>query len=308
MPLLTKRSVIAVAVESTAGTAETLDATDAAFNAYNATATPGISLGTREGQSAMSMLLGIPGAYIGTITYETDLYTAPGWEPHLACAGLVEGAGSAADIWTVTTVSSNWKTATVAQYKDGKVYELMGAMCNIELIFVAGQVTKVRWTWTGAINHAGSRWGRDATILAPTYPLTAASAPRWASASALTIGGAAFKVANLTYNLNNQVTMLEDPTTAAGVYRAWIGSRAVGGTMDPEEELHATRADFTNWLTPTEVALVNTYASMSISVPKLQWVSLPTGDRNGAAILNATWQANRSAAAGDDEFVIDLSA
>jgi len=306
MPLLTKRSVIAVAIEGTAGTGETLDATDAAFNAYNAASVPNVPMGEREGQSAMSPLAAIAGGYLATISYETDLYTAPGWEAHLQCAGLVEGAGTSADIWTVSTVSSNWKTATVAQYKDGQVYEIIGAMCNVELVLTAGQVAKLRWTWTGAANVAGARWGKAATILAPTYPLTAASAPRW-SASTLTLGGAAILVSSITINLNNQITMLEDPTKAAGFGRAWIGSRKVGGTMDPEEALSGTRDDFGIWFASTQQALSIAYGSMSISIPKLQFMNLPTGDRSGASILNATWQANRSAVGGDDEFVLDLS-
>lgn len=306
MPLHSKQTVVAVAIETTAGTGETLDAGDGAFNAYNAEAVPNITMSEREGQNALSPLLAVPGGYLGTISYNVDLYTQAAWaDTHFPCAGLVEGSGSSADIWTITSVTTNYKTATVAVYKNGKVYELIGAMCNIEFPFTSGQICQPRVTWTGIINHAGTRWGKDATILTPTFVLTAP--PRWSSAT-LTLGGAAILPSNLTINLNNQITVLEDPTKAAGFGRAWIASRKVGGTMDPEEALAATRDDFGNWLTPTQLALVNTFGSMSFSVPKLQLMNLPTGDRSGAAIVNATWQANRSAAAGDDELVIDLAA
>lgn len=298
MPLITKRSVIAFKVETTAGTAETLTATEAAFNAYESDAVPSVAMGLREGQSALSPLVAIAGQRIGTISFQTDLYTAPAWESMLGACGLQETA----DVWTPSTVSTDWKTATIAKYKDGKVYRIKGAMGTATMQLRAGLVTRILWVFTGAIDV----WGTDATILAPTYPLTAASAPRWAS-STLTWGGIAGAVSSIDIALNNQVAMLEDPTTAAGVYRGWIGSRAIGGTADPEEALAATRDDFGNWLTPTEIALAIAYGSMSISVPKLQWTNLPTGDRNGAAILNATWQANRSAVGGDDEISIDLT-
>lgn len=301
MPLLRKKCVIACSAEASSGTAETLDASDGAFNAYNSDASPGVTMGLREGQSAMSPLLAIPGQRIGTISFETDIATAPAWEHLLGSCGMYEGA---ADIWTPSSTSSQWTTQTIAKYMDGKVYQIFGAMGTVNFQFRAGQVARALFTFTGVLNS--SAWGADATILAPTYPLTAASAARWAGAT-LTVGGSAVKVSSLDIGINNQITMLEDATSAAGVYRAWIASRAVGGTIDAEETLAATRDDFGNWLTPTELALVNTYGSMTFSVPKLQYINLPTGDRNGVSVVNATWQANRSAAAGDDELSINLT-
>jgi hypothetical protein len=300
MPLLPKRSCIAFKIETTAGTAETLTAAEAAFNAYEHSAVPNVPMGLRQGQLAYSGLLAIPGTRSATISFQTDLYTAPGWESMLGACGLVEGS---ADIWTVSSVTTNLKTATIARYKDGKVYRIKGAMGTFSMQFRPGQVTRVLWTFTGVIDA----WGTDATLLDPTLPLTAASAPRFASATT-TVGGNALYFGALDINLNNTITLLEDGGTgAAGFYRAWISDRLVGGSIDPEEALAATRNDHGFWLTPTEQALSLAYASMSISIPKLQYLTMPDGDRNGAAVLNATWQANRSGTAGDDELVIDLS-
>lgn len=299
MPLLRKRSVIAYKVEGTPGTAESLTAAEGAFNAYNVQVTPSITMNLREGQSALSPLLAIAGPRSATIAYEVDLYTAPAWESMLGACGLYEAS---ADIWTPSTVTSNWKWATVGWYMDGRFYSIKGAMGTATFQFRAGSVSRVRFEFTGPV----SAWGTDVAIIAPTSPLTAASAPRWAS-STLTWGGIAGAVSTLDIALNNQVTLLEDPTNATGFSRAWIASRAIGGTCDPEEALAATRDDMGNWLGATEIALSIAYGTMSFSVPKLQWTNLPTGERNGVSVLNATWQANRSAAAGDDELSIDLS-
>lgn len=300
MPLHPKRACIAFKIETTAGTAETLTAAEAAFNAYEHSAVPNVPMGTRQGQLTFAGLLAIPGTRSATISFQTDLYTAPGWESMLGACGLVEGT---ADVWTVSSTTTNFKTATVARYMDGKVYRIKGAMGTFTLQFRPGQVTRVLWTFTGVIDT----WGSDDTLLAPTLPLTAASAPRFASATT-TVGGVALYFGALDVNLGNTITLLEDGGTgAAGFYRAWIQERLVNGTIDHEEALAATRDDFSFWLTPTEKALSLAYGSMSVSIPKLQYTNLPQGERNGAAILNATWQANRSASAGDDELVIDLS-
>lgn len=299
MTMRRSRSVMAVKIEGTAGTAESLTNAEGAFNAYDAEATPNISMSLREGQGTPSPLLAIPGLRMGQIRYETDFYTAPAWEAHLAAAGLKEGS---ADVWAPSSVAADQKTATVGRYLDGKVYRLKGAMADILIMLRAGVPTRMRWLWTGPIDV----WGTDAALLTPTYPLTAASTPRWA-ASTLTLGGVAIKVSAIDIGLNNQIAPLEDATVAAGAYRGWIASRAIGGTMDPEEELAATRDDHGNWLTPTELALSIAYATTSISIPKLQFINLPQGERSGASVLNATFQANRNAVAGDDEISFDLS-
>jgi len=300
MPLHPKRSCIAFKIEGTPGTAETLTAAEAAFNAYEHSAVANVPMGIREGQLAFSGLLAIPGTRSATMSFQTDLYTAPAWESMLGACGMTQGSP---DIWTANSASANMSTATIARYMDGKVYRMKGAMGTFSLQFRPGQVTRVLWTFTGVIDS----WGSDATLLAPTLPLTAASAPRYAS-STTTVGAVTLFFGALDINKNNTVTLLEDGgTTANGLYRAWLQDGIVGGSIDHEEALASARDDFSFWLTPTEKALSIAYASMSVSIPNLQYLNLPQGVRNGASVLNATWQANRAASAGDDELVIDLS-
>ena len=148
----------------------------------------------------------------------------------------------------------------------------------------------------------------DATILSPTFPTATSAAPRWAGASALTLGSQTLLVSQMDIAVTNEVSLLEDPTDTSGFLRAWIGSRSVGGMMDPQEELVASWDAHGKGLASTQEALTNTYGSMSISLPKVQMSVPGPGERSGVSALQVEFMAARSAAAGDDEISIDLAA
>lgn len=298
MPLIAKKSVLAAKIETTAGTAIAVTASDAAFNAYNVSVLPEIGVDVREGQSAMSKLVGIPTGHRGTCSFEVDLADSAAWADILlpAC-GLLETTST----WAPSTVSTNFKTLTVARYLDGRKYFLAGVMLNAEIRFVTGQPVRVLFTGVGV-------WQApiDATILAPTYPLGAAIAPAF-KGSTMTIGAYVPRILNFTFNLNNEVTLLEDATAAGGYLRAWIADRAVGGTIDPEADLVATYDTDGIQLAATEQAFSLAYATtVTLAMPKMQFVGVPLGERGGAVTNEIEWRANRSAAAGDDEFSLEI--
>ncbi len=296
MPLVHKMSVLAAAIEAEVGTAETLDATDAAFNVFNAELSPNVDVPDREGQTTLSRLVGVAGALGGRCTFEVELYQSAAWAPILlpAC-----GMKATSSTWTPSSTTSDWKTLTIGRYVNGKLRRLTGAMGTATLNFQVGLPVRVAFEFTGIYAGASS-----ATILTPTYPLTLP--PRWAG-STLTVGAYGPKLSTLSVGLNNTVTLLEDATKSFGYHRAMITDRAVGGQMNPEDELVATYDADTAWLASTQAALSIAFGSMSLSVPKLQWTNAQPLDRGGVAALTLDWRAARSAAAGDDELSLNLS-
>ena len=82
--------------------------------------------------------------------------------------------------------------------------------------------------------------------------------------------------------------------------------------MDAQSRLVATEDVYGEWLTGTEQALSLVVAddndTITIAAPKLQRNNIQEGDREGVQIDNITFQLNKSAAAGDDEFTIDFDA
>lgn len=300
MPLNRRRSIVAAKTEGAVGTPETLAAANAAFNVYNAEITPDITTNKREGQGSFSQLVAVPAGRMARMTFETDLYVSAAWASVLlpACGFTVATGG----VWTPSSDSSDWSTCTLGRWIEGKLFTMAGCMGTFSLVYNTGQATRVRWEFMG-VWQAPS----DTAMIAPTYPTAASAAPRFASAT-LTYGGSnVHKITTMTVAINNEVTVLEDPAQAAAYHRAWITGRNVEITLDPEEALVATHDPHAIWVAQTEAALACTYAStLALSVPKLQYINVQPGDRNSVSVHQLTAQANRSAAAGDDEISITI--
>lgn len=295
MALRRKRSATAWKVEATAGTAEALLAADGAFNAYNVSIAPDVQFSEREGNASLSELIAVPGGRGARFSLEVDLYDSAAWAAiFMPAAGFV----GAAAVYTPQSSGAAWKTLTGGWYIDGKRYLIKGAMVERMVFpFIAGQASRVTISGRGV-------WVTpdDTAIIAPTYPLT--SPPRFASAT-LTIGAYTPKISRLEISINNTLALLEDATVAEGFYRALITGRQVRGTIDPEDALVATYDPHALAIAQTEAALAVSYSTtLAVSVPKLQWRMPQPGDRQGVAVHTAEFQANRSAAAGDDEISI----
>lgn len=298
MALLAKRSLVAAKNESVVGTAETLLAANAVWNSYNASLSFDPEIQPRAGQLTMSRILSVPAGRLARLSFEVDIYGTPGWEFLLASCGFTEASGS---IWTPSSVSSNWETATVGYYMDGKLFTLAGCMGTVTFNWTRGQVGRALFDYLG-IWQAPS----DTAILAPTLPLAASAAPRWAGVTTLTLASYEPRLNSLSIAVNNETSLLPDAKQAAAFHRAWIGGRNVVVTADPEEDLVATYDPHALLIASTEVALTNTYSSMTFSCPKLQYEGVNHAARDGVSALAVTMPANRNASAGDDELSITI--
>jgi len=301
MPLNRKRSVLAIKAESTPGTLESLANADAAFNAYNVQYSPDFEFVLREGQGAFSPLITRAGKEMGTISFEVDLYlSAPYASALFPALGM---AVSATSLWNPTSDSSDFGTVSVGFYVDGRVHYLKGCMGTAEFVFVVGQVPRVRVTLTGVYGGVG-----DVAILTPTYPLGNAAALTWKGGSA-TIGGASQLLSEFTLSMNNTVVPIESAGSSAGISRFWISGRDAQVTTNPLAELVATYNNFGTISATAQngVALsVITEDDVSVAVPQGELNAIQLGDRGGMMSENLTWRCTRNAAAGDDEFAIDL--
>ncbi len=297
MVFLKRRRVLAAKAETTPGTAEALTASEAAFNVFDSEYTADITADEREGQSALSKLPSVPGARSGSISFAVDLVGdgsggIPAWATTFLppCDMLAAG-----QVYKPSTGATD--TISLAIYQDGLLKKLAGAKGTFNLDLNAGQSGRVNFTFTG--KYAAPT---DVTILAPTYPTTVP--PRFASAT-LTIGTYVPKIATLTVDMNNEVIMREDSTDVTGFIAAHITNRGVNGTIDPEAELIATYDMYGNFIAGTEAALQAVIGALNnrvtIDVPKMQIMAPRDEDRNGVLIHAFDWQANRNAAAGDDE-------
>lgn len=304
MPLLRRKRVLAAKSETTIGTPISLGASDAVFNVFDATIQQGIPFIGREGQSSFAPITGSLGAYMGTLTFSTDLIPGSGAVPAWAST-LLPACGYVVSTATYTprteAPGSNVKTLTMGLYENGLYKQIHGAMGTFVVRFVAGEPVRIDWTFTGIWSDPS-----DVAIIAPTYPTVM---PLRFVSSALDLGGATtLKVREVTIDAGNEVVLREDSTTSTGYVSALITGRRITGTIDPEAELVATKDFYTELTTLVEQELEIVLASAGIgatfNLPKIQFTNIQEADRSGIQVDNLEFQANRSAAAGDDEMSI----
>lgn len=309
MPLLKRLTVMAAKVETTIGTAETLTAAEGVFNAYDVIIQPTIPMETRESQGAFGYLSSVPGGYMGTCTFKTDLgwdgtATEPKWMSVLGPAcGLVEST----NVWTPRSEApgSNVKTLTIAAYVNGTKRFLSGAVGDVKFVLPSGKMAYAEFTFTGVWNAP-----IDATILAPTYPTDLPL--RFASATACSFNSVAMLTESITIALNNEIVMRESPLTASGYLAGIITNRRPTVTANPESNLIATQDKPGIWIAQTEAALQITMdgpaaTTLAFSAPKAQIINLQQGDRNRLVIDEVEFQLNRNGSVIDTEFAITFT-
>jgi hypothetical protein len=305
-PLLTRQRVLAAAVETTTGTVETLLAADAAMNIMDVDLASDIQFSKRQGQGSLSHLPGVPGSTSGTLSCTSEAYGLgssgnPLWaETFLLACGFSEST----QIFTPITGSTSMTTLSLGSYEDGRLRELSGAAGTFTMTASAGLPVTFAFDMTGVWETP-----TDAAMLTPTYPTVVP--PSFKSAT-LTIGGSAYKIAEVTLAMNNVVALRQDVTKPGAFFSAVIVDRNVTVTCDPESSLLATKDWYADLLAGTEAALsfvVGGTANniMTIAAPKMQLENVQLADRDGVQTDSLTFQLNRSAAAGDDELSITFS-
>lgn len=319
---LRKRRVLAAAIEAVVGTAESLDASDAAFNVFDAEMQQGTEFHDRPGQAGFSPLPGVVGARMGTCTFAVELggsgtpegtggESVPAWANVLLPACALISSAATSPILKVSSTSPTdgadrtaVRTITLGLYEDGVLKKLSGAMGTFVIRCLNGQPVRIEFSFTGVWNAA-----TDVAVLAPTYPTVVP--PRWGG-GAFTFGGVSPVAGELSIDVGNEVVMRADAAQAAGLLSALITGRRVTGTMNPESRLVAEHDRYGLWLAGTEGALSAVIGATAgnkctLAAPKAQITNLNEIDRDGIQADELTFQCNRSAAAGDDEFTMTFA-
>ena len=302
--MLKKKRTLAAKIETTIGTAETLTGVEGVFNAYNLMVQATIPVDVREAQGSFGHIAGVPGARMGVCSFRTDVgyddTTVPNWATVLlpAC-GWVNATGT----FTPRSESpgTNVKTVTIGIYQDGQFKRLSGAVGTFNMVFPAGRVAYIDWTFTGV-------WvaPTDTALITPTYPTT--ETPLRAASMTTTFNSVTLCFEQLSIDAGNQVVMRECTTNASGYASAIITDRNPTIKGNPEAVLVATQDRFGLWLAGTEAALsIAIAAAITITVPKAQITNIQEGDRNKVVIDEIEWAANKNGVTADQEVSIVFS-
>jgi len=308
--LLTRRVQVACKVETDPGTAETLTATEATILAYEPVFNfnPGqfkrdpyrktlSRMNSEPGQRLCEMtlraeLMGPPIASRGTTTALATLLKACGFEESLSV-----------DVSAVYTPrSTGFEPITVGIYEDGLKKVLCGAMGNARIICKVGEPIMVEFTLTGKYSAHS-----DTAMLSPSYP---ASRPLIFQNATMTVFSDTLLMQNFEINMQNEVTLRDDPTDVTGFDYAQIVSRNPIATFDPEQDLVANHDFMSKLLSTTEAAIsiaitATDQTALTISLPKARYIGLTKADRDGILTYSATCELNMSS--GDDEVSITFA-
>lgn len=312
MPLLTRREVLLLKLESTYNT-------DAApTNTANALAFMEPALNPGEGARIIDRplvrpFLGMPkrlfGGTLASIAFACELKgsgtagTAPAIGAALQACGLAETVVAATSVaYKPTSTPSAVKSATIWYYQDGTLHKMTGCRGNAAFSIEAGGIPKVTFTFTG---HYTSM--TDASIVTPTLEATVPNPIRGAT---FTIGAYAAVINAVSLDLGNKVSAAPSVTSADGFAEVRITDRDVAGSMDPEMQLVATQDVMTQWKNRTELAM--SYALpgsagniLTITAPKVVYGAPTQGDRE----MIRTWALPFHCVenSGDDELVLTFT-
>lgn len=302
IPLLRERRILGFKTETTTGSGESITATEATVNVYDPVIEPEIGFNERKGQGALSAQPGRTGPHGARVRFLTELVGkgasgVPAWGDLLLAAGFE----LASTTYNVSTDNANAATLTCGIYEDGWFFSATGVKLNLRMRGEIGKPVSCEWSGIG-------KWVAPSAValIEPTYATTIA--PVLESAT-FTIGGTAYRISNFELDLGNRLTHRQDITDGTGYHAAAITGRRPTFTIDPERVAAGTKNWFTTLTAHTEAALslvigATQYNIMTIAAPKLQVISATGGDRDGIQIDQLQFQANRSAAAGDDELTI----
>ena len=260
-------------------------------------------------RSTFSKDTSIIGPKIATITAKVELKgsgtatTAPSWGKLLTGCGFAETVGSSSVTYQVDSDDADTETLTLALINDGHWRIMYGARGAVNFEMSANRVAYANYTFTG-IYYDDS----DTAMLSPTYESTV-PVPFNNCSFTLNFGApwtdAVFSA--LTFDMGNQVNIRENANASDGLSYAQITDRDPRGTIDLDKTLVATQ-DFSSHLTtPTTGSIAFDIGSaagntLSFSIPKMQVLSLPDGDRDGVSTYDLAFACRINS--GDDEFVI----
>ena len=235
--------------------------------------------------------------------------TVPEIGPLLRACRLEETVVPATSVsYTPRSDPQNFDSCTLYVHKgnttDGKYYRVLGCRGNVSFDWEASGFGVANFELRGL-------YGGEVDIALPAAPVyDSLMPPQLMDASALTLGLYTPKLHRLSFNYNNQIINRLDPVETHGLYQVALAGARTTGSLEVEDELVAVQNFLADWIAYTEKAFQLTYGSaagniVTIDAPKVQYISVEHGDRDGieTRILNVAMNGN----AGDDEFAITFT-
>lgn len=292
-PLLTRKKVIKVALETTKGTKV---AGTQALLVFDLDIHPTAPFEERKGPGLYlgHPIAGVVNELSGECSFKTELRAdgSGGMEAGLAILLQACGFKKTAEVYNIC---SDHKNISIDVWEDGVKKGLAGAAGKVTLEGETGKRMFCNFTFSG-IWQAVTDGALPANAPSTTKPMMI-------KGGTFTLGGESIKIGKFSLNNGANVINRADVDAASGIAYAMITD--FDGpmlSMDPEADLVAGYDYNGLWLAGTEAAvsliLNDGTDQVTIAIPKFQYREIPEGDREGIAIYDVTGQCNHST--GDD--------
>jgi hypothetical protein len=187
--------------------------------------------------------------------------------------------------YSATGSNTNWASITAGAYVDGRLHSGIGGMGSFVINAPAGEPATIDWRYMLGYSAAPTN---AALLSSITYE--AVVPPTLGGATNLvTLGGTAYKVARVTIDVGNEVSMREDANGVKGYCGGWIGNR--NGTVRIDPEADAAAAFYSTFLNSGTVALSLTIGSAATNratvTASLQLAEAPSEEDRGGKLTDS---------------------
>lgn len=296
-----------------------LVAADSKILPFDVKVSPDIKMNKRNPVMAtLSKLASVPGSQLATVSFRVEIkgagaaYSAsvsPALAPYVRACGCAETIVTTSGLETATYKPTSTKSLIPALmidiFEDGAVKRMYGARGNVKFMGNAGETGFAEFEFTGCWN------GRVDGAMLTTEPES--TVPPVFLSGNFTIASFAAVIKGFEIDLANTVSLREDPNIATGYREAIITDRQPAGKFDPEDTTVALHDWYGKWKAGTSGALnignvgSTQYNRYKITAPKVVYNKLADADREGVAVVDASFELAKNSDAGDDEFVLEFS-
>lgn len=312
MPLLTRREVLLLKIETTYNTDAAPSASANALQFMEPSFNPGESARIID-RPIVRPFLGMPkrlfGGTLSSISFKLELKgsgtagTVPALGAALRCCGWGETINASTSVvYKPESTPANQKSCTIWYYQDGTLHKLTGCRGNVDFTIEAGGIPSASFNFIG---HYTSH--TDASIVTPTFEATI---PNPIKGATFTIGGFAAVINAMSISSGNKVSAVPSVTASDGFAEVRITDRDITGSMDPEMQLVATQDVMSQWKARTELALSFALPGsagniLTITAPKVVYGAPTQGDREQIRTWATPFHMVENS--GDDECVLTFT-
>lgn len=258
-------------------------------------------------RASFGKLQSIYGGSLRTVTFKVELKgsgvagTAPEYAPLLRACGLGETIVPATSV-TYAPASANIPSCTVYYYQDGILQKLTGCRGTVSFNFPAGGIPKMEFKMTG-------HFSLPTDVALPT-PTLMSTKPFPFIGAGISVGGYGPCIESLALDLGTELALVPCANAADGFGEVTITGRNVGGSLNPEMVLVATKAWESLWSAGTTQAFTTGVIGAAgnryqLAMPAMYLREIGMGDREAIRIYELGYGA--AEVVGDDEFSLALT-